>query len=177
VKSDNGERRVSEKFIGPMGTHRGALRPGQRRALRADPAALPFGFGIPDKAVRALIEHVIGNGNFAGGVGRVRAIVAEDEDAIGMSGVDQHTGELREAVTSLEQRRPRARFDDEITNALRFVKEHQAVLVGDAADVAANVVRRIRHRINPIPLAEIPGINAAIANLAANRKGRERKAY
>ena len=83
-----------------------------------------------------------------------------------MGGVDEIGRQLRKTVAAVEKRCSGAAFDEHVTNPLTFVEEHQTVLVCDAGDVATKFVRGVRDGINPIALAEIVGINAAIADLA-----------
>src|ERR1043166_4028895 len=167
--ADNGKGSVREELGGPIGANVGAVLPGQPRAVGADPglAAFPFRLGIPDETIGAMVEDVVGDGNFAGDILAVGTVVTHDENAVGVSDVDQGAGELGRAVAAVEKRVAGGGFDDDVTNALAFVPEHQAGFVGDAGDVAAEVVGRGAHVVNPVAFAEVPGVNAPVADLAA----------
>jgi len=154
-----------EKFVRPIRADDGALRPGEAGALSADFRTFPLGLGVPYETVSALIEDEISDGDFAGHVGGVRAVVAEDQNAVGVRDVDEVGRELGKTVTPFEEARAGAGFDDHVTNALGFVEQHEAVLVGDAADMIAEFVGGVGDGVDPIAFAEVPGIDATVANL------------
>ena len=178
VEIDDRKRRVGEKLVGPVGAHLRTLRPGERRAIAAHArnAALPFDLGVPHEAVRADVEHVIRDGDFAGGVGGVGAVVAEHPNPVGVRDIHKIGGELGETVAAVVKRVASAGLDHHVADALVLVKEHQAVLVGHAVGVAAEVVGAVHDGINPLALAEIGRINAAIANgCAGGTRGDEER--
>ena len=174
VERYNRERRVSEEFVGPIRPDSGALRPGERGTRPADAAALPFGFRVPDKPICALVENVIGNSDLADGVGSVRTIVTEDEEAVGVGGVTKRLGELGKVIAPGEQGGARAGLNNEIANTLGFVEQHQAVFVRDAGDVSADPVGGVGHGIDPIAFTEVPRIDSAITDLCSDRQGEEK---
>ena len=78
VKADDGKRRVREKLGGPIGADSGTKLPRLQRAV-GDPriATLPFSLGIPDETIRAPIEDVIGDGDFADDVRPIRPVITK----------------------------------------------------------------------------------------------------
>ena len=78
-------------------------------------------------------------------------------------------GELGPIVAAIEQSVAGGGFDDDVADALALVEKHQAVFIGDTGDVAAQLVGGVAHEINPIAFAEIPGIDAAITDLAVSQ--------
>ena len=78
--ANDGKRSMGEEFGWPFRAHGRAKLPGQRRSIGPDPriAALPFGLGVPDKPVGALVEHVIGDADFGWDILAVGPVVAHD---------------------------------------------------------------------------------------------------
>lgn len=133
VETDDGKGRVGEKLVGPMRADGGAELPGFGRTIGADPGliTLPFGFGIENKTVGALVENIIGNGNFTDDIGAVGTVVAKDQHSFLMGDVAKASVELGEVVAAVEQLVVAGGFDDDVTDALAFEILHEADLIGN----------------------------------------------
>jgi hypothetical protein len=94
---------------------------------------------------------------------------------VGVGDVTKVAGELRAIVAAVEEEIAGGSFDDDVTNAFAFVKEHQAVFIRHALHIAPKAVGGFAHEINPVTLAQVCRINTSIAYHRAGIKPREKK--
>ena len=173
VDADDGERRMGEKFVRPVGAHLRAKLPRLRRAI-GDPraAGFPLRLGVKNKTVRALVKNIIRHCDFADEVRAVGTVVAKDQNAVRVREADEVAGELAAGGAVAKQFVARGGFDEAVAQPGGFVIRHQAVDVRHARNVAAELVGRVFHRINPHAFAEVRRVNAAVTD----RRGVEHQA-
>src|SRR2546422_326031 len=132
-------------------------------------AGFPLGLGVPNKAIRAAVEHIIRDGDFTGNITSGGAVVTEDFQAIGVSNRAEIGRKLGRGIGAVEQKIARCRLDYNVLNALTLEILHQADVARHTWHVATELVGGLAHNVNPLPLAEVRRVDAAIAVLAAER--------
>lgn len=119
-----------------------------------------------------MTKHVIRDSDLPGNVLPVGPVVAKYQQPVSVGGIDQVAGELRCAVTPREQLVAGAGLHNHIARALALQLQHQAVLIGDARNIAPQLVGGAAHVIEPFAFAQVGRIDAAVPDLA--KRGQQR---
>src|SRR5439155_3791575 len=110
------------------------------------------------------------DGDFTGNITSGGAVVAEDFQAIGVSNRAEIGRKLGRGIGAVEQKIARCRLDYNVLNALALEILHQADVARHTWHVATELVGGLAHNVNPLPLAEVRRVDAAIAVFPADRQ-------